>query len=240
MRKEYGLTLTELMIALFLSTLLISLLLQQYVTAKKHYLALQKQLNQNFELNLVSDLIKNSVRQAGFAPCRSVGQLETVDRRDKSVPLLAYIIDDHGLVLNRMSEHFATVQYQYSAQQILVEPGAYFALKQPVLIADCYHAEVQLLKTARSVKEGMLLTLQKPLAYSYIDPIYVGQWLEERFYIHKNPHSQLTLYYQNGHSEELSELINSLSVEAVYPSLLNITLGYGDDKKLPLTTRIRA
>ena len=48
-------------------------------------------------------------------------------------------------------------------------------------------------------------TVEKTAWLSIFSPFYLGEWLEERFYIARNRQRRLALFYDAGHAEELTE-----------------------------------
>ena len=157
MKYERGFGLTEAMITVLLASLIIIILLQHYLNCKKFYLGAQISLEREFELQLVSDLIRDSVRRAGFTPCVNVNHLQSIDRRNNRTHLVAFERDagkNHALQLNRMSEYFNPVLQIITPSRLLVPAGQAYTTKHPVLLADCYHAEVQQILSLRPTLQG--------------------------------------------------------------------------------------
>ncbi|WP_051555176.1 PilW family protein [Legionella fairfieldensis] len=217
MSRQQGISLVELLIGLFLTGFLVTIMMQHYLASKRQYRYVQSLLDQSYELQLVSDLIRNSVRHAGFTPCRGLNALQVVDRRDsRSASNSAIAMQSGkktGFSIHRMSEYFSSVIKSISPTKLFLKAGVLYQEGQTILIADCYHAEIQQIEHVQSNKTGSIIRLTKPLMFDYVMPVYVGEWIEEAFFIQKNQQGRQSLFYQQKHAEELGSLINNLSVE---------------------------
>jgi hypothetical protein len=246
MTKQGGISLIELVISLFAATLLMTLIMQHYLQAKRQYLRMQTLLEQTLELQLVSDLIRDSVRRGGFTPCRGISSLQSMDRRNGKTGLVAVESGsgkDKTLEINRMNEHFATVIKHLSSNQLLVKTDINYEKQQPILIADCYRAEVQEVLQAQKTPAGTILTLKNALRFSYIAPVYLGEWIEEQFFMHKNKQGLPSLFYKQNHVDELSSFVNSLTVDlrsSQGKTLVEVGLGSKLLPKLVVVTEVRA
>jgi hypothetical protein len=216
MNRQTGMSLVEVLISLFLSSILIVTLTQMYVNTKRNYLGIQKTLDTNFDLHWVSDLLKDSIRKAGFTPCIGIDLLETRDmRRLKNISSAIQINNSSypSIQINRMNEVFSELISIQNPNTLIVSKHGPFDVKNPVIIADCDHAEVhQLIRTAK-LSKGYLLTLAKPLHYSYSVPAYIGSWLEEQWFIKHNKSGKPALFYKMHHAEEISSLIHNMRIE---------------------------
>lgn len=246
MRKQEGLSLVEILISLFLASLLMAVVMQQYLASKRQYMHVQTLLEQAFELHLVTDLIRDSLRRGGFTPCMGINSLTTLDGRNGETQLRAIKVkegEEDDLYINRMSEHFMTVALQISPSKFLLRSKESLERVQTVLVADCYHAEVQQVSRIQKTTAGVLLQLSKPLAFNYTAPIYVGEWIEEAFYIQKNRQGHAALFYQLKHAEELSSSINKMSIDLKSnqgKTLVQVKLGLEQAKPLLIETEVRA
>ncbi|MBA2651965.1 MAG: hypothetical protein H0U73_06855 [Tatlockia sp.] len=239
-KKTGGFSLIELIISLFAVSLLMTLLMQQYLLSKRQYTKMRTLLEQNLELQLVTDLISNSLRSAGFTPCASVSSLQSIDRRNGKTQLVAVGLGkEKGLQINKMDDHFATVDQQLSPSQLLIKGDIHYETKQAVLIADCYHAEVHEVLKARKTKSGIVLTLNNSLAFNYIAPIYLGEWIEEEFFVKKNQQNGSSLFYKNKHTDVVSSLIHSLSIHFDGKTHVEVSIGLEKMPNLVIKTEVR-
>ena len=216
-------------------------LIQTYLNSKRQNTHTQQILEQNFELQLVSELIRDSVRSAGFMPCIGINHLITRDRRGK--PGHPVAVDLHpgkhqSFMISRMGEDFATVLKQLAPARLLVDGGRVFDSRHPVVIADCLHAEIHLVASSHKTREGWIVTLTKPLDFNYALPFYFGEWLEERFSVEKNNQGKPALFYDTRHREELTDLIDGLASQQE-STLLRITLRLAAGGEIVLETQVR-
>lgn len=229
MRKQQGVGLPEVLIGLVLSSFISLCLIQLYLNIKQQYHGIQRALEEQTDLQLAADLIRNSVRSAGFTPCLGVEHLKTIDQRNLLKELAAIEVgrDGSSLILNRMNEHFDTLIKRIDATTLLT--SAYHTLQagRAIIIADCYHAEVQYIKEITAANKNQRIVLTKPLAFAYHEPVYVGEWLEETYFIKYKPSSKAALFYHHYSTEELTPLVNGLSAiveEHQASSLVHIRL----------------
>jgi len=234
--RQQGSSLVELMVALLLSSFLCALLIQQYLISKRHYLDVQKTLSQSSELVWITELLRNSIRHAGFTPCANINQLQGVDHRSQSPIPQAIALDE--LNITRMSTDFSPVIRQ-QFDKVSVTNNTRFKVGQLVLVSDCFHAEIEHISAISHGGNEAILHLSAPLTFVYQSPIFVGEWLEERFFIRKNTQGEKALYYQQQQSEELSDAIDELTAEDQQGVLL-ITLRLKKGELIPLKTRVRS
>lgn len=213
MNHQSGIGLPEVLISLFLTSLIMATLGQIYLSNKRQYSEAQTVLSASLDLQWVSDLLSDSIRHAGFTPCLGVDQMETIDRRNNKKNLSGLTIEQspqQSVQVNRMSNLFSKVIAIQNTTQLIVSNTVLFKKHRPILIADCEHAEVhQILSVEKSAKT-YLLTLAKPIMFSYPTTTYAGEWFEEKWFIKPNTKKDRTLHYKLFQTEELSSLIHSL------------------------------
>lgn len=210
MRKHNGLSLIEMMLSLFLASVLLEALMGHYLIVKQQYYRAQDLLEQALELDWVDDLIRESVQRAGFTPCMGLSWLKTIDSRNGKKLKAMEVRHPQSLLTYRMNELFNSV-LRYDKKSVTIDGNYSYKRKQAVLIADCFHAEVKEITAIQHNKDGQTIGLKTPLLFKYIEPIYFGEWVEEHFFIHKNNSGKNALYYQREHAEELTPAINNLS-----------------------------
>jgi hypothetical protein len=227
-KQQSGLSLSELLISLFLASIISSVLIQFYLSSKSEYRKTQKILSQVLDVHWVIDLLSDSIRRAGFTPCLSLDQLIVKDQRTNKAVIQALKIENTPrqlIQISRMHEYFSQVKHA-TANQIWASNTYSFNEKHPVLISDCEHAEIHNVLNIKQFSRSILITLEKPLAYSYTNSAYVGEFIEEQWFIHEE-----SLFYRLSHTEEISSLIHSLSVyqQKVHDRLLiEVTMGLED------------
>ncbi len=220
-------------------------LIHQYLNMKRQYLYLQAALNDDIDLRLVTELIRDSVRKAGFTPCLGINHLTTVDRRRISKPLVAIEVGlekNATLRINRMSETFDTVLKKTNDNHLVITRREPLRATESILIADCYHAEVQRIHQVKYSAEGQVIDLTKPLAFTYHEPIYVGKWLEETYSIQSFHQRQGSLFYRLQHNEELTSAVHNFAAFLKQYNggrLLTLIFVLDKDQKLALDTMLR-
>jgi type II secretory pathway pseudopilin PulG len=246
MTRQQGISLLELLISSFLASLLLAVVMQHYLASKRQSMHVQALLEQAFELQLLNDLIRDSLRRGGFTPCIGINFLQSIDRRSGKANLRAIETKagkHQALRINRMSEHFTRITAQLGPSQILVTAINPYKAKQTILIADCYHAEVQQILRAQKTNAGIILTLEQPLAFNYIAPVYLGEWIEEEFFVQKDSQGHFALFYQLDHAEELSALVNKMIVNLTSSqgkTLVQIIWGLEKSQSMLIETEVRA
>jgi Tfp pilus assembly protein PilW len=228
MKTLKGGGLIELFIALALASFMLVTLLRHYLECKKYYLTLQTAIEDDLELQMVTSLIRNSIRRAGFTPCLNIESLKT------NYPIRAIEIENvplPSLHINRMSEQFNTILHVIDAVSLMSSKDERLHREQTVLIADCYHAEVNHIAQVSSTSLGQWITLSKPLLFQYDASSYIGPWLEETYVFKK------TLFYHAQHAEELTKALQGMENQRE-GSIVHTTLRL-NRKKINLYTRIR-
>lgn len=247
MRGQRGFGLPELLMALMLASFIILLLTQQYSHTKKIYLSIQSKLEGLIDQTMVSDLIRDSARRYGFTPCSPIDYLNGIDRRFQNKPLLALeMAEDDATAFvsfHRMNERFDRVLQFLDSKTILTTGMEKIHPKQSILIADCYHAEVQTVAQVQQMNNEQRITVQTPTAYIYQDPVYVGLWIEETYFINSHSTNKRSLFYRLQHAEELTTMVHTLTAKMLREkgrSLLQIGLGLDDEKPITIVTWLRA
>ena len=239
MRKEQGISLIELMISVCLASFLIILVMNLYLQNKKNYLTIHRLLERNLDLQLISDLIRQRLRRAGFTPCLSLNLLESRDSRNGKTNLDALIIDENEFTIQRMSEHFTLVLQQISSTALLLKSEVNFSAKETILLADCYHAEVHQIAAVQKTTKGTLLHLEKAIFFQFVAPIYGGEWLHETFYMQKNKKGMEALFYRQNHPEELSTAVKQLLITAIGRQRVRVSLGLENSAPYAIEAKVR-
>ncbi len=234
MNKQVGIGLLEVFISLFLASFIIVILLNQYIHVKRHYLAFQSTLNQAMDLQVVIDLLQNSIRQAGFTPCMRIDHLTTLDTSGGRQSILAIDIEN-GLTINRMSPHFNVLLNRMHSNQIETTASYEFHEKDTLIIADCYHAEIVHLTDVTQRLTSQRLTLDRPLSFNYQPPVYVGEWWQENYFVRPSK----GLFYQRERTDELTSLVKNISIEMKH-NWIELALILKQGLPIKIDTRVRA
>ncbi|AUH72531.1 PilW family protein [Legionella sainthelensi] len=245
MKKQEGMSLSEVLISLFLATVIITMLIQFYLESKHQYLEIEKVLEAGFDVQWVDDLLSDSIRRAGFTPCLGLDQLKVIDHRNYKNNIQALNVGNQPIQfiqVRRMKENFAKLIKVESPTTLLVQHVSSLNEKRPLLIADCNHAEIhELIGIKQQVNETRII-LKKPLIHFYETSAYVGEFLEERWFVKKNVKRQNALYYHWVQTEEVTSLVHSLSMEKQFnqnKQFLEVTLGLENDKTHKIIVAVR-
>lgn len=245
MKTQAGFGLSEILISLFLVSIIMTTLIQFYLNNKRQYLAAEEILSEGFDVQWVSDLLSDSIRRAGFTPCLGVDQLYAVDRRNFGKAVLGLKVENQPqqfIQVNRMSENFTQLITIKNTTQIVVANSVLINEQRPLVIADCDHAEIHNILMVDKIGAHQLVTLTKPLMFSYETSAYVGEWLEEHWFIKSNSKGIKALYYQSDQAEELTPLIYSLQIKEKRihkKKYLEISMGLEKDKVSDLVVAVR-
>ncbi|WP_133127049.1 hypothetical protein [Legionella nagasakiensis] len=242
--KEQGFGLPELLISLLLASFIILALVNQYVGAKRHDRFTQYAIEQALELQLVTDLMRDSIRRAGFTPCLNINHLITIDRRNGHKNLQAIEIkhaQQDSIHIQRMDEAFDLMIHINNPTEFMIRKSM-FKSSQVVLISDCMHAEIHQIKAVKSHQNGQRITLSEPLLFNYQKPIFVGEWLQERFYIHPKK-GEAALFYRLNRADELASFIKSMRVHLKQSGrylVLAVILGLSHGQEIQFETSVRS
>ncbi len=245
MKKQAGISLSEVLISLFLASVIMTALIQLYLGSKRQYLETEKLLAIRFDLQWVSDLLSDSIRRAGYTPCLGIDRLQIIDRRNHQGRIHALQVGNHPnqfIQVNRMNEHFAKIVKIQSPTRILVQNSVVFHKKRPILIADCEHAEIQEIFDMEQQTKNSLIILNKPLFFSYAPSTYIGEYLEEKWFIKKNANHEDTLHYRLAHTEEVTPLIHFMHTRnrsVKDKQFLEIIMGLDENKTHDLRVMVR-
>lgn len=243
-RWQSGISLSEILIGLFLSSLITAALINQFLGVKKHYKHINRLIEEDTEVQLVIDLMRGSIQRAGFAPCLGINQLTTADRLHNNHILKAIRLKGaHQPVLqtSRMSETFGVVESFVSTSELLT-PTSGFKLNQVVVIADCFHAEVQQISAIRRLNGQLIVSFAHPFLFDYQMPVYIGEWITEQFYT-SNHKKNSSLFYKRHRAEALTPYVKSLSFEVSQHKRhesVTVVLGLDNEKQKTFRAFVRS
>ena len=232
--RQHGFGLVELCISLFLSTFIIIVLVTHLVRTRHQYQRIESDIDEAMELQWVSNLMRHSIRSAGYTPC---ARLDRLVMNQNVMPLEVKENPQVKITVRRMDSNSVRVDARPQPNVLIVKSYPY-QMSRPLLVADCYHAEVNALEAIKSTKSGIKLILKDPLYYTYQDPMYVGEWVVESFFI---KHSQL--YYKNARVDGLKKHIHDFDAKIFFKQnkqLIQMQLKLDDGRIWQLNTMVRA
>lgn len=200
MRVMLGASLAELMVGLLLSSFLIITLMQLHLYTKSQFFKTKAALNEAFDLSWVSLLLRDHIARAGFTPCGRVEHLQTT-----GPTLRGLLIKREGLFIARMEDDFKEIKKVVDPYHLSLFPLGKVHARFPVLITDCQKAELRHIHY-----EGAYAVLDKPLAFQYQKPLYMGNWMEALWFIKKNKTGTPALFLAINGVTQLSNKIHTL------------------------------
>lgn len=203
---QQGLSLIELMISMVLAVGMMTLMIQVYVQVRQHFHTAQMSINQTSRMQIVLSFIRQSVQKSGFTPCGPLNHLVTKDRRSGQVleTIEASTLAKGAYTLHGMYEQFGQVEAIQDQRYLRASSVQGLSDQYPLIIADCQHAEVHEAYKILFRKDHIEIALTQPLAYAYVEPIYIGEWVEDSFVVKDNRQGIRALsYHRHHHSEEL-------------------------------------
>ncbi|OGV32490.1 MAG: hypothetical protein A3E88_07150 [Legionellales bacterium RIFCSPHIGHO2_12_FULL_35_11] len=236
--RGYGLI--ELLIVLLVSTYLMIFLVQYYAISQHHAANTQISLRQVYDIQLIIDFLRNSVRHAGFTPCRSIKHLQLANTIQ---PIAINFGPNKALKIVRMGEFFATASAILSKSSIMVRAIGDLHRHDAILIADCVHAEINVIQAIQRLQTGYKIILKKSMQFNYVHAIYIGKWIEELFFIRRDKFGKSIFYYQNKHIEAMSQIIadwKMLLLQKHSSILLKLKLLTLDHQLWPISIAVRS
>jgi hypothetical protein len=244
-KHQQGVGLAELMISFLLSSVLMMILLQHVIQVKRQSQAIAEVIDRSLELHWVSGLIQARVRAAGFTPCLRLDHLVRFDARANPESLEVMEVQampQPRLTIRRMDSRGEAVRRQISARELLMSSNV-VREHQPILIADCQHAEVHETLRVEKQVDGDVITLKEPLMFTYDEPLYVGEWISESFFIQPTSEKVPALFYQHHRVEQLTQRVQHFSATLIHKHgyvVLNLVLWLENNGRWRTETVVRA
>ncbi len=214
--KNAAFSLSEVLIALFLGSLLASLALHQFFSVKKQFQYLSHTLHCNMNESLSIDLLRDTIFHAGFTPYGSIQQLQplnTIDARPKTAiePLSSPL---RGFITRRMDSNYVPLTRIHT--NTIVVPASLAIQKNETLII-CNWCCYQLLpvKNIHRRNNSLYIDLQQPIHSIFHANSFVGRWIEERYELKHRSQQGISglYYYQHHHNELLVDKWTSFSIQ---------------------------
>jgi hypothetical protein len=236
-----GFSLLELMISLLLFMLLMMILMQQILHLRRMSTELFLGVDETLEMQWVTDFIRSRVRMVGYTPCRRIDHLEVFDARVNPNSLAMMTFHGEKLTLRRMHEQSFPILKQKNDQVFFTRHNQ-LSRKWPVMVADCYHAEVHDISTINSYSDADEVILSMPLQFTYEPPVYVGEWISESFFTRNVSFGKYALFYKNHHVDKLTSSIQkiSMNLHEIQDYLYVHLVLEGHAQSWILKTRVRA
>lgn len=218
--KVQGFTLLEYLVALMLSMIIVSLLVEAALMMNQLVARQTKQLEEQQALIVAEHFFRDAINSAGYLGCRNT--------KDRAWPLsLSYT--ENELSIKRMSEKTAEVVEQ-TDKQLLVKGSINFKVNRDYVIQNCQHAE--LVKFNKIGVQGNLkkLTLNKALQHNYQSPSTIGAYETLRFFVKDD----VALYREDslGVKNEVVAGIVAIKLERHMPGIIKLDISTNTKHKV--------
>jgi hypothetical protein len=235
-KQANGFSLLELLIAVFLGTLLLGVLLQSYLGAKKIYRTQSDLADLSENMRFADFILWQSITQAGFAGCRRASELDLINhvkdekyaglffgvRGYDSVYLPSYLKGDivkgtDVIVIGKASSQVVSILENVAkgTDSILVEQNPTTESKHLLLISNCENADLFYSKGRRK-KE---IVSNASLAHAYNKKNAEIRFFEEVTFFIKYPSDKKNrpipgLYFciNRGRADELISNVSDMQV----------------------------
>ncbi|WP_367607334.1 hypothetical protein [Legionella sp. W05-934-2] len=218
-------SLSELLISLFLSTLLGSLLLQQYVSLSENTNRQLTLFKHQFEQTLLSKLITDSIHQAGFLPCGSQSTFDIWDASQSQwIKQQALITKPQQLIATYMDKNFQPLASDYSSMPVVAKAIG-LSPNHAILLTNCRYSELNLIQSVKSMGSQYQIVLAYPSRFVIDEDSYIGLWHQDNFEFQHD-----TLFYGDQKRERITQALKEFNVISPSENIINITWQY---KQLP-------
>lgn len=226
MNNKNGFGLIEAFLSIVIISIILSCLLNNYLLLKKQIKRSTETINIYENLDFVKNLITTSIRSAGCTPCVNINRLVTWDHRfNNKLNAISFINNDKSWIkTSKMDENFTEAKV-LNHNTILLYDNLKIDLKDSVIIADCFSAEIQNISNILFTKEGIKITFQNSLKFHYHKPVYIGLIIEEKYFINKTKYTDASLFYSAINSvDELSADIRQMEISTLSNDLFYLKL----------------
>ncbi len=204
-----GFSLIELLLSLLVLMLLTVIIMQYYCTHSQNYIKTKKSFNNFYDVVMIIEQMRASIRSAGFTPCVASNLLLSNDC-ELSLPIQIINNNQQRLRISRMDNNFTIVTSVLANNNIELDDSLDLHAHDLILITDCMHGELHTIQEVTNNSKQLLLN--KTLFFDYVAPIYIGKWITEDFFIQSTKSKHQALYYKYHKAEILSSNIDQMMV----------------------------
>lgn len=228
----HGIVLTEILVSMALSSMLVVGVINFYIGFKKQFLISHIKMEEFTEKKLITSLLRHRIYHAGFTPCMNLKYLKTQNKFDENKPINHLKLNQsskHTLTIQRMNESFAISRVLNN--QLMESDSNHMNLKKgdKILIADCYHAETAEIHSINYNSQKHFIQLSEPLSFVYEDTVYFGQFMRESFYL-ETINDKHQFRYQLNRSDVLTESISKFEPTRTSKKMMTILIRFQHDK----------
>lgn len=192
-KKYHGVMLLEMLMAVFISLLMISVLTRVYLTMQKTNMRQYQLEAQQDRAQKVMNILRNDILMAGYIGCGKLSnEFNVIAYQQFSLTMDNFLVVEKDKI---------TLRYQYfpgavvtndmrSTTKIVTDKAEYFHAGQLALISDCLHAEIFRVGGVWVSGVMQVITTESPLHYLYHQFAEVGGLTIHQYYLGKSKHQQ--------------------------------------------------
>lgn len=218
-------SLSELLFGIFLSSFIGTLLLSQYASLSHSSKQQHELLMRQFEQNLLTDLLRDCIGQAGFLPCGSQSSFEIWDAsQSRWINKKALNVQSNQMIAHYMDTNFHTLISKYSHTPVV---SSFFGLssKHSVLLTNCHYHELNRIEKVEKTGSLFKIRLTYPSRFIVDEDSYIGHWHQDQISYRQN-----ALFYGDKKKEQLINHIFNFHITALKKDIIHINWQF---KQLP-------
>ena len=188
--RECGLVLIEVMIAISIGLLVISVLMEIYITCQKS-LALETALNTiQDNAKTINFIFQSEINKAGNIGCaRLTRDFPLISPQEYPFNIANKMISpEENKITIRYAEYPNNILLQAtnSDNRIYINKMVFFKPGDILLISDCKKAEIVIAAQVKKIHDNLEITLTSPLHYRYEKYAEVSRYVSNTFYSSEN------------------------------------------------------
>lgn len=188
MRSTSGLTLIELMLALTLSTIILSTLIAVYLSSEKNFQTQNSLSTIQENARTIIQLLKTNIHNAGYIGCAKLKDNFFI-KNYADYALNAknkIVITNNAITIRHMSiEHDYVTATMQDYSTLSVSSAYPFYQNDILLISDCKKAEIFQVKNSYITKQEQIITTTEPLSFFYEKNADVGKLEIKNIFVDK-------------------------------------------------------
>ena len=210
-------TLSELLIALFLSALLCALLLSQYASLCQNSSLQRRLFHKQFEQSLLAELIRDTIHQAGFLPCGSQSSFDIWDASQSQwIHQKALVLKPDSLTTRYLDAQYHSFKTNADGQFIISDRTG-LDTKHMVLLTNCFYSELNRIRTFHSLAKNHAIKFAFPSRFVIDGDSYIGRWHNEQLL-----YKQSFLYFGDKKKERVTSDVRHWHIHQKEKHLIQI------------------
>lgn len=213
--QDAGITLIELMLALFISSVVLMATIHIISIYQKNTKIESVAISEISKLNQIKHIFQTEVNAAGYIGCHALTNDFYIHHSYFNLTLDNRLAgDDHQLMVRYASPQANDIaEISADGWSLTVNESPNIAALSWMLISDCRHAELVFVKKILRYKNRQKITLSQPLAYHYQSYAELSKLRYHRFFLDENKQGIKGLYVvdQSGQKTELIAGLDSLA-----------------------------